>query len=164
MEDELVSMETLVLDDVEMSHTIMPDSESDTPSDAEDMEEPESPLVIQPPYTPVHREVRTVTTTTTIPITFTPVKPAAQPVQLPRTPSTVGHAPSISQGTASPFPSRALKADGTIDREAALELIRQRRGRAKSVALGQATPKRQMVQGNVRRDISAPALNAWAKH
>jgi hypothetical protein len=172
MEDELISIEPLITDvfvsprsdDVEMSHTLMPDSDSDTPSDPEDMEGPESPREIQPPYSPVHREVRTVTTTTIIPITFTPVKPAAQPAQPPRTPSTVGHAPSISQGAASPFPSRALKADGTIDREAALELIRQRRGRAKSVALGQATPKRQMVQGNVRRDISAPALKAWAKH
>jgi hypothetical protein len=172
MEDGQAAIETMAIDDfasakpedVEMSHTLMPDSESDAPSDPEDSEEPESPRATQPPHTPVHREVRTVTTTTTIPITFTPVKPAAQPAQPPRTPSTVGHAPSVSQGAASPFPSRALKADGTIDREAALELIRQRRGRAKSVALGQATPKRQMVQGNVRRDISAPVLKAWAKN
>jgi hypothetical protein len=44
-----------------------------------------------------------------------------------------------------------------IDREAALEAIRQRRGRARSMAAGQGTPMKQMVvEVKERRDISAP--------
>ncbi len=45
----------------------------------------------------------------------------------------------------------------TMTREEALEQIRQRRGRAKSVADGSLTPRKQMVEGAAKRDISAPA-------
>ena len=45
----------------------------------------------------------------------------------------------------------------SMSREEALEQIRQRRGRARSVAAGTLTPRRQMVEGaGIRRDISAP--------
>lgn len=45
----------------------------------------------------------------------------------------------------------------SMSREEALEQIRQRRGRARSIAAGNMTPKRQMVEGAaIRRDISAP--------
>ncbi|KAL9062159.1 MAG: hypothetical protein Q9157_009175, partial [Trypethelium eluteriae] len=51
-------------------------------------------------------------------------------------------------------------APATIDREAALEAIRQRRGRARSFAEGKLTPRKPMVEGVApeRRDISAPVL------
>lgn len=45
----------------------------------------------------------------------------------------------------------------SMSREEALEQIRQRRGRARSIAAGNLTPRRQMVEGaGIRRDISAP--------
>ena len=46
---------------------------------------------------------------------------------------------------------------GGISREDALEQIRQRRGRARSIAAGSGTPRKRMVEiGELRRDISAP--------
>jgi len=116
---------------------------------------------IQPPHTPTQREFRTITTTTTIPIHFNSPFISSDSHQ-PTTPMTIGH-PPVPQTLASPFPSRAFRPDGTLDREAALEQIRQRRGRARSVAMGYATPQKQMMEGigpNGRRDISAPALRA----
>lgn len=45
----------------------------------------------------------------------------------------------------------------SMSREEALEQIRQRRGRARSIAAGNSTPRRQMVEGaGIRRDVSAP--------
>jgi hypothetical protein len=111
------------------------------------------------PHTPV-REIRTVTTTTTIPITFSPFPARPNVEDQPLTPMTVGH-PPLAHPPGSPFPSNAFKADGTLDREAALKQIRERRGRARSVQMGQATPRKQMMEGTGRRDISAPALRAW---
>lgn len=47
---------------------------------------------------------------------------------------------------------------GGLSREEALEQIRQRRGRARSIAAGNGTPRKRMVEiGEMRRDISAPA-------
>jgi hypothetical protein len=138
-------------------------------SPEESVDQPSSPRPETPtkssqlPQTPLHHEFRTVTTTTTIPITFSPFKPSDL-TQL-STPMTVAH-PPLSQPLRSPFPSSAFRPDGTLDREAALEQIRQRRGRAKSVAMGHATPKKQMVEGigpNGRRDISAPTLRGWTE-
>jgi hypothetical protein len=46
----------------------------------------------------------------------------------------------------------------TMSREEALAMIRERRGRARSLAQGTATPRKQMIEGaGSRRDISAPA-------
>jgi hypothetical protein len=119
------------------------------------------------PQTPANYEFRTITTTTTVPIMFSPAPnhPQHQPssISAPSTPKTISHPGQYKMVMS---PGNALKADGTLDREAALELIRQRRGRARSVAMGQATPKKQMVEGNARRDISAPALKTaqtWAR-
>ncbi|KIV99747.1 uncharacterized protein PV09_08668 [Verruconis gallopava] len=110
------------------------------------------------PQTPI-REIRTVTTTTTIPIMFSPFPRLQQPT----TPMTIDHPPSVAHGPTSPFLASAFKPDGTLDREAALAQIRERRGRARSVAIGHATPKKQMLEGVVggRRDISAPTLKNW---
>ena len=55
-----------------------------------------------------------------------------------------------------PF-SPAPATPGGISREEALEQIRQRRGRARSIAAGNGTPRKRMVEvGELRRDISAP--------
>lgn len=48
----------------------------------------------------------------------------------------------------------------TVSREEALAMIRERRGRARSLAQGTMTPRKQMVEGGNRRDISAPAGGA----
>ncbi|KAI9829969.1 MAG: hypothetical protein M1819_005941 [Sarea resinae] len=58
--------------------------------------------------------------------------------------------------------SALTTASTTMTREEALEQIRQRRGRARSMAAGTYTPRKQMVEGaGVRRDISAPAMRVW---
>jgi hypothetical protein len=63
-------------------------------------------------------------------------------------------------------PAAALPAGGnpalspTMSREEALAQIRERRGRARSLAQGTLTPRKQMVEGGVRRDISAPAVRS----
>ena len=49
----------------------------------------------------------------------------------------------------------------TMTREQALEQIRFRRGRARSIAAGNGTPRKGMVDG--RRDISAPNLHSGRK-
>jgi hypothetical protein len=119
-------------------------------------------VLLNEPQTPV-REIRTVTTTTTIPITFSPFPARPNPEDQPLTPMTVGH-PPLAHPPGSPFPASAFKADGTLDREAALRQIRERRGRARSVQMGHATPRKQMMEGVTgRRDISAPALRPWTK-
>lgn len=47
----------------------------------------------------------------------------------------------------------------TMTRAEALAQIRERRGRARSLAQGTMTPRKQMVEGaGIRRDISAPAI------
>ncbi len=48
----------------------------------------------------------------------------------------------------------------TMSREEALAQIRERRGRARSLAQGTMTPRKQMVDGANRRDISAPAIRS----
>lgn len=48
----------------------------------------------------------------------------------------------------------------TMSREEALAMIRERRGRARSLAQGTLTPRKQMVEGGVRRDISVPAVRS----
>ncbi|ORY16452.1 hypothetical protein BCR34DRAFT_597733 [Clohesyomyces aquaticus] len=96
---------------------------------------------------------RTITTTTTIPLHFSPVTPATKGNDM--TPSTIAHQPTHTSS------SHAL-ADLSMnklpfDRQAALEQIRERRGRARSMAAGHGTPRKQMMEGVMeRRDISAP--------
>ncbi|KAH8819193.1 hypothetical protein F5884DRAFT_759841 [Xylogone sp. PMI_703] len=46
----------------------------------------------------------------------------------------------------------------TMTKEEALAQIRERRGRAKSLANGTLTPRKQMVEGGIRRDVSAPDI------
>lgn len=60
-------------------------------------------------------------------------------------------------GTPAPVTHIPFSPDSSITREQALEQIRARRGRARSVAAGQGTPRRPMVTGVERRDVSAPS-------
>ncbi|KAF7197984.1 hypothetical protein HII31_00698 [Pseudocercospora fuligena] len=118
------------------------------------------PLAPSSPQSPAHSQaqttpyrpgyVRTITTTTTIPMHFTPQKPKFDAMQ---------DAENIPPTTMSPRDRSG--AAPTFDREAALAAIAYRRGRAKSIANGHMTPRKQMMEGvNIkeRRDISAPAL------
>jgi hypothetical protein len=123
------------------------------------------PLKDSPPSTPpraqleselndhVQRSVRTITTTTRIPMHFTPVsKPTLLPAweQENTEPRKFGSTSSAGEVSTLPF-----------DREAALAAIAYRRGRAKSIANGTLTPPRQMVEGinlKSRRDVSAPVI------
>jgi hypothetical protein len=47
-----------------------------------------------------------------------------------------------------------------MTREQALEQIRQRRGRARSIAAGNGTPRKVMGEVAVRREFSAPQAGA----
>nr|POE86521.1 hypothetical protein CFP56_46705 [Quercus suber] len=98
----------------------------------------------RPPFS-----IRTVTTTTTIPMMFTPVsKPPFAPLPMPGEDSE-SNPPQSQTGAMTP----------TFDRAAALAAIQYRRGRAKSIAEGHVTPRKQMLEGlKERRDISAPTL------
>lgn len=101
--------------------------------------------------------IRTITTTTTIPLQFSP----APFGNMPPTPSTISHLPARSNSAHTPSSNESITLDlgkVEIDRAAALEAIRQRRGRARSIANAQMTPRKQMLEGVTggRRDISAP--------
>lgn len=97
---------------------------------------------------------RTITTTTTIPLHFSPATPAYKAGRGPMTPSTVAHAAADAQ---TPVLGELSLNNVGFDREAALAAIRERRGRARSMAAGHGTPMKQMVEGvKDRRDISAP--------
>jgi hypothetical protein len=118
-----------------------------------------SPTLDTTPYRP-EPSIRTVTTTTTIPMQFTPCKRAEAPARTYNF-----HA---DENTTESSPVDALMdgaetaAEPAFDRAAALAAIAYRRGRAKSIANGQTTPRKQMLEGVInlkeRRDISAPLL------
>jgi hypothetical protein len=106
------------------------------------------------PATPGPYLMRTVTTTTTIPLHFSPFTPATKRTDGPMTPSTIAHAPVNAQ---TPVLGELSLNQLPFDREIALAQIRERRGRARSMAAGQDTPRKQMMEGVLeRRDISAP--------
>ena len=133
----------------------------------EDEPSPSSPALPSELQTPLHGPsgpatpaflTRTITTTTTVPLHFSPA-----PIHnMPPTPSTISHLPSHAPSSGSSQPLRDLDLNALpIDRAAALEQIRLRRGRARSIAAGQSTPRKQMLEGTLgRRDISAPVGRA----
>jgi hypothetical protein len=90
----------------------------------------------------------TVTTTTTVPVHDDKVRNSASFNERLRTPS------HNSTGTTFDMSNPALTP--TMTREQALAKIRERRGRARSMAQGAMTPSRRMVEGIERRDMSAP--------
>ncbi len=99
-----------------------------------------------------------------------PVTPRPLPIAPPRTtshtaPTTSNHQTTETTTTTTvtiplksdDFFSPAPATPGGISREAALEQIRQRRGRARSIATGHGSGTPRKVEGlNLRRDISAP--------
>ncbi|KAF2683852.1 hypothetical protein K458DRAFT_478185 [Lentithecium fluviatile CBS 122367] len=122
--------------------------DSDEDTEAQDPHDPSEPATPGPYIT------RTITTTTTIPLHFSPFTPAKRSGNVPMTPSTVAHAPANAQ---TPVLGELSMNQLPFDRAAALEAIRQRRGRARSMAAGHGTPQKQMMEGvKERRDISAP--------
>ena len=95
---------------------------------------------------------------TTIPITPRPLPTLPLRPHLTRIISTTTTIPLAEAFSPAPLPSTPFfDTAPTMSREEALEQIRQRRGRARSIAAGQATPRKAMVDlGGLRRDCSAP--------
>ena len=111
-------------------------------------------------------------TTMTIPIPLpeetTPLAPSPPKLRFPTTPRPLPvpppHTTQVSNVTTTFVPLAVAESpapftpSATMTREEALEQIRQRRGRARSIAAGHTTPRKQMIDlGGLRRDISAPA-------
>lgn len=93
----------------------------------------------------------TVTKTTSIPVHDDAFRPSSSFGERLRTPSSSGG----SNGQPS-FDSSNPALTPTMTREEALAKIRERRGRARSIAQGTMTPRRKMVEGVDRRNMSAP--------
>lgn len=124
------------------------------------------PLPSTPPSTPAPHSSSQLSNHTQLPTISTPFPhpiPDLHPPPTARTQTqtqTQAHTHTIKTTTTtvplatSPLP---LSAHPTMTREEALEQIRARRGRARSIASHQATPRRVVAAGVERRDISAPA-------
>lgn len=69
----------------------------------------------------------------------------------------------VNKTTTTTVPLAGVFNPHTMTREEALEQIRHRRERAKSFTAGTLTPRRQMVEGAAKRDISAPAVGTQKK-
>ncbi|KAL2075518.1 hypothetical protein VTL71DRAFT_461 [Oculimacula yallundae] len=124
--------------DTPHSPTRTDDGENDTTitQDTQEVPEPEEESPVKHTMVPTFH---TISTTTRIPLANAP----------DLTPPTV--LPAALNPALSP----------TMSREEALAQIRERRGRARSLAQGTMTPRKQMVEGaGSRRDISAPAIRS----
>ncbi|KPM44248.1 hypothetical protein AK830_g2245 [Neonectria ditissima] len=88
----------------------------------------------------------TVTTTTSVPLHDGASRSDSSFAERLRTPSHGNASFDLSNPALTP----------TMTREQALAKIRERRGRARSMAQGTMTPRRRMVEGVDRRDMSAP--------
>ncbi|KAL5373630.1 hypothetical protein DPSP01_012567 [Paraphaeosphaeria sporulosa] len=142
----IVIHEDAVMDSDEDDEEVIEDNESEDHS----QEASDAPVT---PYL-----TRTITTTTRVPLHFSPMTPAVKSGAEPLTPSTIAHAPMNAR---TPVLGELNLNKLPIDREAALQAIRERRGRARSMAMGQETPRKQMMEGvKERRDISAPVSRA----
>lgn len=130
---------------------------------------PQTPIT-SPPVSPTHGHStpsplsRKASVTQWIPTAFTPFPDRPLPTP-PFGANTVAQTHAIKTVTTivplvtTPAPAKQLpfNAEATMTREQALEQIRARRGRARSIAAGQGTPRRLMAISADRRDISAPA-------
>ena len=115
------------------------------------------PSTQTPQPTPQASNLPSIPTSPTQPTySFTfPETPRPLPIPPPRTISYTKTV-TIPLKDDTPF-TPAPATPGGISREEALEQIRQRRGRARSIAAGNGTPRKRMVEiGELRRDISAP--------
>ncbi|KAM0330734.1 hypothetical protein ACHAQA_003686 [Verticillium albo-atrum] len=131
----------------------IPTHVEESENEAEDATRAASPSPQKPSPQPEPATVRyrTSTTTTTIPIYDENERPASRFARC-RTPSGESH---------SSFDVNNPAMTPTMTREEALARIRERRGRARSVAQGTMTPRRKMVEGaGERRDMSAPQAAA----
>ncbi|KAK3641539.1 hypothetical protein LTR22_016540 [Elasticomyces elasticus] len=166
-EQAVLQPEQLAEQEIDRSMTMTAEDEAPlaprpTPAEPEvevspEIDETEALPSSTPPQTPApaHQRshppmLRTITTTTTIPIQFTPI---SKPMQYnPEDAENIPPRPDSAADSSS---------EHVVDRAAALAAIEYRRGRAKSFQAGHLTPRKQMLEGvNVsqRRDISAPAL------
>ena len=100
------------------------------------------------PYLPFRSQ--TAGTSRIISNTVTTTIPLADPF----TPAKMPYSPGPNSMPYSPA--------STMTREQALEQIRQRRGRARSIAAGNGTPRKPMF--DTRRDISAPTVGSARRH
>ncbi|KAH7156944.1 hypothetical protein EDB81DRAFT_929128 [Dactylonectria macrodidyma] len=94
----------------------------------------------------------TVTTTTSVPLHDGASRPDSSFYERLRTPTHGNASFDLSNPALTP----------TMTREQALAKIRERRGRARSIAQGTMTPRRKMVEGVDRRQMSAPTTTITA--
>ena len=134
------------------------DAEGESRSADIAIHEDESDEEMEPPTGPGTPYI-TKTTTTTIPIAFSPATPAPRPGKQLMSPFTVGHGAANGR---TPVLGELQLNNVPFDREAALQAIRERRGRARSMAEGHGTPMKQMLEKE-RRDISAPVSRIGRK-
>ena len=115
------------------------------------------PSTQTPQSTPQANNLPSIPTSPTQPTySFTfPETPRPLPIPPPRT---ISYTKTVTVPLKDDTPfTPAPATPGGISREEALEQIRQRRGRARSIAVGNGTPRKKMVEiGELRRDISAP--------
>lgn len=114
---------------------------------------PATPTTQTPTPQPAHIPTSPLRETTTFNYPITP-RPLPNPP-----PRTISYTKTVTIPLKDdlPFSPAAPMTPGGISREEALEQIRQRRGRARSIAVGNGTPRKRMVDvGELRRDISAP--------
>jgi len=109
------------------------------------------------PHDRPHTAAAFYTTTTKVPLRDENADPnlAARLAAQLRTPSSSSSG-AKGAGDVPSFDATNPAMTPTMTREQALAQIRARRGRARSAAQGMATPRRQMVEGVERRDVSAP--------
>jgi hypothetical protein len=141
---------TSLLSLIDGSHNTASDASEDTIIHHSDSHEHELPHHTLPTHTrtqsqPQAQTFHTISTTTRIPL----AAPAALAAQAGLTPPA---ASAASEDALSP----------TMSREEALAQIRERRGRARSLAQGMVTPKKVNVHGS--RDFSAPAVRSVGRN
>lgn len=145
----------------------LPEQSSEPPTQATPVFEQPLEFPDETPPTPSISQVMEIPTSPTMQInlsmqgtpSFTlplPLPQTPRPLPMPPLPRTISHTTTIPLKS-DDFFSPAPATPGGISREEALEQIRQRRGRARSIAAGNGTPRKAMVDvGQLRRDISAP--------
>ncbi|KAK3315489.1 hypothetical protein B0H66DRAFT_345824 [Apodospora peruviana] len=142
-----------------------PEQQQDETEKSREQEEKQSAILSmsRPHTTAAHYAFHATTTTTKVPLREETKDPnmAARLMKLQRTPSHGDNQPSFDVNNPALTP--------TMTREQALAQIRERRGRARSVngkgggvtsaptTSSAVTPRRQMLEGVERRDVSAPA-------
>ena len=120
----------------------------------EELPEPTQPT---PQPTPQATDLPSLPTSPSLPTPSFAFPQTPRPLPIPP-PRTISYTKTVTIPLKDDTPfTPAPATPGGISREDALEQIRQRRGRARSIAAGNGTPRKKMVEiGELRRDISAP--------